>query len=67
MKAANIGYQDAITTFQGKQGIVATGKTMISYGMKAEGGKKLPIITNAQELADPDDVKDLPFIPTEEE
>ena len=67
LKVANDGYQEAITAFQGKQGIAATGKTMISYGMKAEGGKKLPIITNAQELTDPDDVKDLPFIPSEEE
>ena len=67
LKSANNAYQDAITSFQGKQGIVVTGNRMIQYGMKAEGGKKLPKITNAHELTDPGDVKDLPFIPSEEE
>jgi DNA recombination protein RmuC len=65
LKSANEAYKKGITSYQGKQGIALTGKRMSEYGMKA-GGKKIPEITNAHELTNPEDVEDLPSIPSED-
>ena len=66
LKSANDAYQQAITSYQGKQGIMLTGNRMIALGLKAEGGKRLPEMTIANELTDPDEVKSLPKISAED-
>ena len=68
LKDANKKYGEAVTTYQGKQGIGNTGQKMIGYGIKAKaGGKELPELPDTSDGTNPDDVKDLPSIPTEDE
>jgi len=68
LKDANQKYVDAVTTYQGKQGIKNTGQKMIDYGIKAAaGGKELKELPDISNLTNPDDVEDLPPIPSEDE
>ena len=68
LKDANKKYGEAVTTYQGKQGIGNTGQKMIGYGIKAKaGGKELPELPDTSDGTNPDDVKDLPSIPAEDE
>ncbi len=67
LKDANQKYADAVTTFQGKQGIKNTGQKMIDYGIKASaGGKELKELPDISDFANPDDVEDLTELPSED-
>ena len=67
LKDANQKYADAVTTFQGKQGIKITGQKMIDYGIKASaGGKELKELPDISDFANPDDVEDLTELPSED-
>ena len=67
LKDANQKYSDAVTTFQGKQGIKNTGQKMIDYGIKASaGGKELKELPDISDFANPDDVEDLTELPSED-
>ena len=68
LKDANRKYADAVTTYQGKQGIRNTGQKMIDYGIKAAtGGKELPDLPDISDSAKVPDVEDLPSILSEDE
>jgi len=68
LDAANNKYADAVTAYQGLQGIRNTGKNMIDYGIKVKaGGKELPDLPDISDSAKLPDVEDLPSIPTEDE
>lgn len=65
---ANQKYVQAVTTYQGKQGIRNTGQKMIDYGIKAKaGGKELPDLPDFSDSPELPEVEDLPSIPSEEE
>ena len=67
LRDANQKYADAVTTFQGKQGIKNTGQKMIEYGIKASaGGKELKELPDISDFANPDDVEDLTELPSED-
>ena len=67
LKDANQKYADAVTTFQGKQGIKNTGQKMIDYGIKASaGGKELKELPDISDFANPDDGEDLTELPSED-